>query len=1069
MSKRDTGKNPSPDDQEVLKVKNSEFESDNEKKLADLDRELADLDRENVALIAELQLKYVELIRTLNKEDPLHLEVVSRINELRGQKNTIEKKNQPDAETEVDFIFPERLFNKELLSTRYQEEFIDVIDELKQIKEEEGSNYTNFDRFYDKLIRTVNKRVVSVFKNPDQASTITALRGLGFELSRMLVTLKQNLGKTKNGESLNNEIDFSGVTEGVRVEYTGYRRGEMDYEHQPSHLKRDGRKGVKIEFDVPLVRNGMPYVFETKSSTRKIYGESEAAVNQALKYQAAIDQGLVAGATIEVRGRMSVEYLGWAMGQAIDDPGNIPSVEIIYNLPLPSGKEYRFVLKRGMKMKDLGGKQVMAENGLDFHNEERYGQEDMDVIKGVGKTLADKSIRDVLSKTQISDEQIEKERKNSFSREVNTKIELTKTIEELFAYQGLDQKRVNVILRRVFPETSDEKKHRKRTKEEKNYTPEVVLENFSDLLGYDVSSDPQKAANDIWRLTLSNPEKITSAKMYEIYDTLRLEALHEGLKDKSGVINVENRKSAVSEHANREYVEADIRSYLDYLSKNPEIAKAKGQYIISEENIPEAIDRVMKNISRIARYEQNREKDKDEEGEKDKRKKMGYTGKSEGVALDIEHIIVDVLYGMNKKGQKAEELQRFFSESGLETLFVSGGGGDFFPKFRTEEDFIEALQSDDNVKALVEFWGDRAKASIKKYKKLVKESAFVRSYEWPERFEDIKTFVDKIAGADRRYQELKVFDPVKDKISRQIDTNDVDIERTKSNIVKENVTRAREWLFRDENKKHTSAHKKQLAGLELQLQDLESEKIVKIDSVKLSAKAKVGEINKTRGLLQSEQKRLRGELKASEEDLEKASIRQRIEGVEMKLVGLQVATREAFAEVQENSDLYQNKMAEVYAELEKIYREKVIPGQEWGNFAMSIPPNGIIDQNIMKVIYTVSGEGEVVVQEEVLRGQVTGRAAHSELAQGRNVYGAGELAFERVDGSWQLVEVNNGSGHYRPDADSNLHYVRNLIAEKGVDISNTALKDCLFRGRKVDPGNDIQPATDTHLREASLF
>jgi hypothetical protein len=91
-------------------------------------------------------------------------------------------------------------------------------------------------------------------------------------------------------------------------------------------------------------------------------------------------------------------------------------------------------------------------------------------------------------------------------------------------------------------------------------------------------------------------------------------------------------------------------------------------------------------------------------------------------------------------------------------------------------------------------------------------------------------------------------------------------------------------------------------------------------------------------------------------------------------------------------------------------------------------------------------DGEIVVGEEIIRGDVSGRAAHSELAQGRNVYGAGELAFTKSkDGQWTLSEINNGSGHYRPSV-LTLPYVKNLLKSRGIDTSTVELRDTLLRG-----------------------
>ena len=108
-----------------------------------------------------------------------------------------------------------------------------------------------------------------------------------------------------------------------------------------------------------------------------------------------------------------------------------------------------------------------------------------------------------------------------------------------------------------------------------------------------------------------------------------------------------------------------------------------------------------------------------------------------------------------------------------------------------------------------------------------------------------------------------------------------------------------------------------------------------------------------------------------------------------------------------------------------------------------------VDENIIKFIYAIKADGEMIVQEEVLRAQVTGRAAHSELAQGRNTFGAGELAFEKRAGKWVMIEVNNGSGHYRPDADNTLHYAKNLMRQQGIDVSQAQQVDCILRGRPL--------------------
>ena len=131
-------------------------------------------------------------------------------------------------------------------------------------------------------------------------------------------------------------------------------------------------------------------------------------------------------------------------------------------------------------------------------------------------------------------------------------------------------------------------------------------------------------------------------------------------------------------------------------------------------------------------------------------------------------------------------------------------------------------------------------------------------------------------------------------------------------------------------------------------------------------------------------------------------------------------------------------------ELANLYKETIGGDKEWDRIAKRISEN--IDQNIIKFIYAVDSSGEIIVGEEIIRGDVSGRAAHSELAQGRNVYGAGELAFTKDnDGQWILTEINNGSGHYRPSV-LTLSYVKNLLKSKGIGTDRVELRDTLLRG-----------------------
>jgi hypothetical protein len=141
---------------------------------------------------------------------------------------------------------------------------------------------------------------------------------------------------------------------------------------------------------------------------------------------------------------------------------------------------------------------------------------------------------------------------------------------------------------------------------------------------------------------------------------------------------------------------------------------------------------------------------------------------------------------------------------------------------------------------------------------------------------------------------------------------------------------------------------------------------------------------------------------------------------------------------------YDDRIAQHMERLTAVYTEVLGGEKEWDKIAKRISES--IDQNIIKFIYAVKSDGEIVVGEEVIRGEVSGRAAHSELGQGRNVYGAGELAFTRDEnGEWALTEINNGSGHYRPSV-LTLPYVRNLLTSRGIDTTRVELRDTLLRG-----------------------
>ena len=161
------------------------------------------------------------------------------------------------------------------------------------------------------------------------------------------------------------------------------------------------------------------------------------------------------------------------------------------------------------------------------------------------------------------------------------------------------------------------------------------------------------------------------------------------------------------------------------------------------------------------------------------------------------------------------------------------------------------------------------------------------------------------------------------------------------------------------------------------------------------------------------------------------------------------ARKEVITSLRAASDKYRDLITAKKDQLLDAYKQMF--AKDWDSFTLREIKRK--EANTMKMIYVVTPEGEVIVEEERIRGvTATGRAAHSELAQGRNVYAAGELAFEKIDGKWKLTEINSGSGHYRPSQDT-LPYARGVICRTlglSPEDSDVSLRNCIFRGVDIN-------------------
>lgn len=727
------------------------------------------------------------------------------------------------------------------------------------------------------------KALEGCLKNKDEVAKTTSMQGLFFELSRINSLMGQDL----------ETVDFN-LNAPPKIKYRGFSKG-ADFTHEPTEQLES-----KIDIDVPIERGGKPYVYEIKNYPRMEFGSQIGQRNQLLKYQAAIEQGSVDGATVELKGRIDRKFLKWAAGESIDDPGKIPDVEMIYTFDLPSGAEYRFVLKRGRK-----------NNGLNFQNEGRSATPEATLNK-----LKEK----------------EPERYKTLFDSFGSDEEILKKLEE-------DRKIINGIQRAVIDRS--------------------IVDIISSV---NIENPPPELEP-----YLSDPMQIKSLDLYNQYEALRKKSINKQLLKKREIINVDNKKSAYSEYATPEYIEKSVREYQDYLRQNPEMAKVKKAYVlVSEEDIQKVVEKALSAIEKIANFELKR-KISEEQVDDTARREMGYIGLPEGVALDIEHIIMDAIQDINKK---------------------KGQVG--------------------------------------------------RSYEDPERFRKIEELAEYLPDQDRHYVEFTIYDPISGKSEKRTDASEAQISKTGNQLLIDNLKRAEQKINEFDSRaeelkgltERTPEENSELTRLEGRLR-AKNMHAKTVDSIK-KAIEEIGSEKDSK--LRNTNKEL-GELKKRQGELRKqgADTTEMTEAITQKIDELKSLSAEFDAAINQKR-----------RDLASLFQQILGGKGEWEKIAKRI--SGKVEQNIIKFIYTVTSGGEIVVDEEVIRGEkTTGRAAHSELAQGKNVYGAGELAFSKENGKWSLTEINNGSGHYRPSVRT-LAYVKNLLESKGVDTSRAELRDTLLRG-----------------------
>ncbi len=718
------------------------------------------------------------------------------------------------------------------------------------------------------------KNLELLLLQPNDVKVTTGVQGLIFELMRIAIAKEQGL----------ETVSWAASVDSGNETYPAMRTERKKGGLATATNEIVDRPIGTIQLDVPIVRTGddgidRVFVYETKSSPRMQYGSDAEQRNQLIKYQEAVRKNLVAGAVVEISGRIDPTFLKWALGTGIEGLGPIPNVEIVYTLPLPSGKEYRFPLKQAPQ--DGGN--------LRFANDDvSYSDADRRVIAGLQYALKD---------------------------------------------------RAKELVVRVLTETN--------------------IENPSAALAGQ----------------LGDPQQITDLAVFGEYEQKRLEGIFRTIEaiSQRPVVNETDKDAAYRAEVDRPYIEKMVRQYQEFLRENPSIAKAKKTYVlpgkagseIFEASIARTVDHMAAQVEKIRANEQERAQSEEERARRAERIALGYDGPPEGVALDLDHVMLDAIQelfqGEGKKGRSYENPEsRFFNPGKLREFLAN-------------------------------------------------------------------------PALDRRYRELSIQDPLAgaedQRVQQRKDLGDQSIRQIENGLIVENLKRADKILLAN------SARKDELRAK----QDLTPEETLELRRLDKQGKTE-----------QLEQKNILA-LKEKIQALPKQK------GDTLRQTTDNAAKQSIAAE-------FDAQILDARTSLTEAYK-KIIGKKEWDESALKIRDR--VDRNVIKFIYVVTNTGDVRFDEEKFGGPVTGRAAHSELAAGENVYGGGEIAFEKQkDGTWKMTEINNGSGHYRPSGKT-LDYVKSSLGRAGFDVKNARRIDALMR-IDLEAGQELAPTVREDIQDLSL-
>lgn len=319
-----------------------------------------------------------------------------------------------------------------------------------------------------------------------------------------------------------------------------------------------------------------------------------------------------------------------------------------------------------------------------------------------------------------------------------------------------------------------------------------------------------------------------------------------------------------------------------------------------------------------------------------------------------------------------------------------------------------------------------------------------RSYENPERFigiEQVSKILNKLPN--KRTTDIILNDPLS---SDGINKNPpVKVEELDDWILEENLKRLSPLLAAE----------------------------LKLNRAKIKARAVSGQFS----LLFEEVSDLRKRIKILERDLktliaDKTSAFSALTQQMRANGGSKAENKEQFDKLKKE---YENKTAQITSERQLIrlqlyeasYR---MLGEKADNFVITIKQ--IIDQELVKFIYSIGADDKPVLCLEEIHGDRRLRATHTECLAGKNMYAGGELVFikhqetfhsvadwlkfkeklESVKPGWRLIEINNLSGHYLPESTS-LPYVPQFIIpslkQQGIITDNYQLVDRLAAGLRL--------------------